>query len=294
MKYLKYIYKVCLLSVLIVISGCEKDEYEFGEIVNPSNLTISAEIVGQDTDNPYGDGSGEVHFNASADNAITYKYIYNGSESMTPNGTKSYSFGVTGVHTYTVTVLAIGTAGVTSSATIDVEVLALYNPPADLITMLTADGTRTWRIKAETAGHFGVGPADETSPIWWAAAPYDKDGKGAYDDTWEFNVDGTFTHITNGTGYGQAGALDADFGVGGQTPNGDNEYENYPLENYSGNWTLSAPGGQETLSFSNLGYHGFYVGGDHSYQILSRSDNEMTMKTVGSDGNGWFVIFIAD
>ena len=213
---------------------------------------------------------------------------------MSPTGVLNYSFGSTGVHKYIVTVVASGKAGVSSSKSVEVEVLVVYSPPADLITMLTGDSSRNWRIKAEETGHFGVGPADESSSIWWSAAPYDKDGKGAYDDILTFNVDGTFTHTTNNTAYGQAGPMTAELGGDqGQTPNDDGEFENFPLDNYSENWGLSAPGGQETLSFTGIGYHGFYVGGDHKYVILTRSDDEMYLRTTGADGNGWFVILVA-
>lgn len=287
-------YILTFLSLALVFSACEEENFEFGDIVTPSNVQITAEIVGLDVDNPFGDGTGTVHFTATASDVITYKFIQNGAESMAPDGKKTYNFGVTGTHTYAVTVLAIGTGGVTSSTTIEVDVLALYSPPADLLTMLTADSSRTWRLKAEASGHFGVGPADADAPIWWAAGPYDKDGNGAYDDTFIFNVDGTFTHVTNGTMYGKADPMTADLdGDQGLTPNGDAEFVNYPFNDYSEGWSLSAPGGQETLSFSNIGNHGFYVGGDHTYAILARSENEMSIRTVGAGGLGWFGILIA-
>jgi hypothetical protein len=293
MKNLKNILGI-FFSLAFLLISCEDDNYDFGPIISPTNLQVTAEIIGQNTDNPFGDGSGTVNFTAHADNAITYKYIYNGSESMAPAGTKTYSFGNTGTHTYTVTVVATGTAGTTTSKTIEVEVLVVYAPPADLLTMLTANSSRTWRIKAEGTGHFGVGPADSDTPIWWAAAPFDKEGLGAYDDRFVFNIDGTFTHITNGTIYGQADPMNQDLGDPGLTPNSNNEYENYPFDDYSEGWALSAPGGIETLSFSNIGFHGFYVGGDHSYVILARSANEMSLRTIGADGLGWFAILIAD
>jgi hypothetical protein len=294
MKNIKYIIGL-FLSLTLVFSGCEKVDKEFGDIVAPSNIQLTAEIVGQDATNPYGDGSGTVTFTASAQNVITYKFVYDGVENMSPTGTKTYNFGKTGIFKYTVTAVAIGTAGVTSSASIEVEVLALYAPPADLLTMLTADDTRTWRIKAEAGGHFGVGPVDADSPIWWGANPYDKDGLGAYDDRIVFNVDGTLTYITNGDIYGKADPLSADFdGDQGLTPNGDAEFVNYPAVDFTDSWSLSAPGGVETLTFASKGFHGFYVGGDHSYVILSRSANEMSLRTVGADGLGWFGILIAD
>ena len=64
------------LTVVIFITGCEidsfaeSDEHSFGEIIAPSNVQITANIVGQDADNPNGDGSGEVEFTVTADNAI--------------------------------------------------------------------------------------------------------------------------------------------------------------------------------------------------------------------------------
>lgn len=294
MKNFKYILGI-FLSLVFLMTSCDNTNYDFGPITSPTNLQISAQIVGQDADNPFGDGSGTVNFTAAADNTITYKYVYNGADAMAPAGTKTYNFGNTGINTYSVTVVATGTAGTTTSKSIEVEVLAVYAPPADLLTMLTADSSRTWRVKAEAAGHFGVGPADSTTPIWWAAAPYDKAGLGAYDDRLIFNVDGTFTYQTNGTVFGQAGPLSQDFGGDkGMTANGNGEFENYPLDDFTDSWALSAPGGQETLTFGQHGYHGFYVGGDHSYVILARSANEMSIRTVGADGNGWFAILIAE
>ena len=294
MKNIKYIIGLILFSTL-VFTGCEKDDKEFGDIIAPSNVQITANILGQDDAHPYGDGSGTVTFSATATDVITYKFVFDGVESMAPAGTKTYNFGKTGTFKYTVTVVAIGTAGVTSSASLEVEVLALYAPPADLLTMLTADATRTWRIKAEAPGHFGVGPADADSPIWWAAGPFDKDGLGAYDDRIVFNVDGSLTYITNGDIYGKADPISADFdGDQGLTPNGDAEFVNYPSGDFTDTWSLSAPGGVETLTFASKGFHGFYVGGDHSYVILSRSANEMSIRTVGADGLGWFGILIAE
>lgn len=303
MKKLTYIIGF-FLSIAITI-GCEEENFEFGDIVAPTNLTVTAAIVGADANNPFGDGSGAVNFSATADNAITYQYIYDGNGKMAPSGKTEYTFGITGTHTYTVTVIASGKAGVSTSSTIEVEVLALYSPPVDLLQMLVGDDSKSWRIKAEDAGHMGVGPADETSPVWWSAPPNDKAVTGMYDDRYVFNTDGTMKHITNsanddpteditGTVFGQAGPLDQDLGDKGLTPNPGNEHENYPLDDYTESWSLSAPSGQETLGLTGNAFLGFYVGGSHSYSILSRSANEMMLKTIGSDGNAWFFILTSE
>lgn len=291
MKNIKYILGLFLALAFFV--SCEEETFEFGDIIAPSNIQISTEILGQDV-NPTGDGSGVVHVNVTADNAITYKFVHNGTEKTSASGQMTYSFGTTGTETYTITVIAYGTAGVSSSASVQLDVLVLYEPPADLLTMLTSDSSRTWRIKAEGPGHFGVGPNDGFEPIWWSASPNDKADWGCYDDRFTFNVDGSFTHITNGDTFGKLPAMAADLD-GDQGLVGDSNNEAlYAWDDYTENWTLSEPNGQETLTFSNIGYHGFYVGGDHSYMILSRSENEMSLRTIGAGGLAWYVILVAD
>ena len=82
--------------------------------------------------------------------------------------------------------------------------------------------------------------------------------------------------------------MEADLGGDiGQTRNGDNEYTNYPFESFTGKWSISAPGGVETINLSGLGFMGFYVG-SHDYTILKRSDNEFVLRTKGSGGLGWY------
>jgi len=293
MKNIKYI--ISFLSLALLFSACAEESYEFGDLTAPSNMQITAEIVGQET-NPTGDGSGTVHLSVKADNAITYKFIYNGSENTSATGEMTYNFGTTGTQTYTVNVVAFGKGGVSSNTSVELEVLVVYEPPADLLTMLTNNSSRTWRIKNEASAHFGVAPADAGTDFgswWWAATPDDKADWECYDDTFIFNVDGTFTHKTNGLTFGKLDAMAADLD-GDQGLTGDSNGEVvYAWDDYEESWGLSAPNGVETLAFSNIGYHGFYVGGDHKYVILSRSENDMMLRTVGADTNGWFVILTA-
>ena len=254
---------------------------------------VNAEIVGASAENPYGDGSGVVNFTATADDVITYKYIYEGAVEMAPAGMQSYSFGDTGLHKYAVTVVAIGVGGVGSSTTVEVEVLATYSPPADLLEMLTGGSSRTWRVKSEAAGHFGLSPDYEFAPSWWSAAPEEKVGLGTYDDRMTFHIDGTFDYETNGDIWGKAPPMDTDFQVANQELQEFEEYYNYPLDAFTETWSLTAPGGLETLTFSQFGYAGMYVGGNHGYMIQSRSENEMTLRIIGWDNNAWYATLIA-
>lgn len=292
MKNIKY-FMIVLLA--FGFTNCEQDTYEFGNLTAPSDITIVAELVGKTTAKPNGDGSGKVNFTATGKNVITYKYVINDSKSITSaNGLASYTYEALGTKKYVVTLVAYGPGGVSTTKTVEIEVFVAYTPPADLLTMLNSNTTRTWKIKSQGIGHFGVGPAASFNSDWWTASANDKSAWECYDDRFVFKANGDFQHITNGKTFGKLAAMAADLGGDqGLTPNGDGEAI-FTLADYTDKWSLSAPGGQETLSFTGIGYHGFYVGGNHKYSILSRSANEMKLRTIGADGNAWYVILIAE
>jgi hypothetical protein len=291
MKNIKHI--MTFLLIALVFSSCAEENYEFGDIVTPTALTVTADIVGADTDNPYGDGSGVVNIKATANNAITYKFIYNGQETVAPSGNLPYNFGKQGVNKYTITAVANGKAGVSSSATIEFELLVLYTPPAELVTTLTANSSRTWRIKKEANSHFGLGPVGGSVINEYYGAPANaKENTGMYDDRFTFNVDGTFLHDTGIDGFiiGREVVIEELNGPGGVKDGAD--FIQYPYPSQAGQYILSAPNNVETISLSGLGFIGYYTGGNHQYRIFSRSANEMVLSTA--DGKGefewWFVL----
>ena len=150
MKKIKFL--IFTLSILL-FNNCEKESSELGDIINPTDLTISAVIQGADENNPYGDGSGYVIFTANAADAITYKFIQNGVDYMQPSGVFTTRFTTTGIHIYDIDVIASGTAGEITNASISVEVLYTFEPPADLVADLTNGG---WRVMAEAPAHMGL------------------------------------------------------------------------------------------------------------------------------------------
>ena len=147
---------------------------------------MSVEIVGGGT----GDGSGTVHFSASATGAVNYKFVYNGQETLAADGKMTYNFAKVGTHDYTVAVIAMGMAGTTTSLSQTVTVLSVYSPPAELVSILS---DKPLRVLAEEGAHFGVGPLDATSGVWWSANPYDKETSGMYDDRY---TSVSYTHLT--------------------------------------------------------------------------------------------------
>lgn len=303
MKNLKNVYLI-LFSLITVFYGCQDNDYSFGEIITPSNIQITAEIVGADANNPNGDGSGTVNFKATADNAVSFKFISEATEVVALSGQTSMIFSKLGVNTYTVTVVASGTAGVSSSKSIQIDVLATYSPPDDLTGKLfgfdpanpTALTSRTWKIQAVKPGHFGLGPVGGSIPAEWFSAPAnDKATVGMYDDRFIFSSDGTFTHITNGTIFGRNPHIVNDLGPNSSGTVNGADIENYVFNDYSTTYSLTAPAGVETINISGIGFIGYYTGGNHQYVIFDReTPNELLLKTTdaASEFDWWFIIVI--
>jgi hypothetical protein len=305
--------KITIVAVLcLFVQACQEEDQEFGPVVAPSNINIQLTYLDDIDDDGELDeveapglGSGFVRFTATADNALSFVFEVNNIRTTAVNGKATLVFSTLGLNSYNATVIAYGTGGATSSETIQLDVLSTFEVPAELITMLTNDSQRTWRIKAEATSHFGLGPVGVSFNEFFQAPAFDKEGVGMYDDRYIFNVDGTFTHITDntnddpdvnpeGTVFGREVLIDELNGPGSGTPNGA-DIENYPYSDYSESWFITGPGGVETLNLTGIGFLGYYTGGDHTYIIESRSINEMVVRTT--DGNGefdWGFILIAD
>ncbi|WP_340696669.1 hypothetical protein [Flavobacterium ginsengisoli] len=195
----KLIIKIVSLFTILLMTGCQKDDYTFGSITTPSNLKVTAEIVGKTADAPYGDGSGIVKFVATADNAISYKYVYpDGSSDNAPSGKITKRFTKTGVNTYTVTVLATGAGGVATNTTIDVEVQSDFSDD-EAVQLLTGGSSKKWYWAAAEPAHLGVGQNDGDAannffPNYYKAGPFEKAGSPnsscLYDNVLTFSLDG--------------------------------------------------------------------------------------------------------
>ena len=298
MKHIKYILGIFLTSVLF-FSSCQDDDVEVGELTAPTNVQISVTYLDkingeeQKTEAP-GLGSGKVQLSATADNAMTIHFVVEGQTKLQKSGNVSHIFATLGTNSYNITAIAYGKGGISTSKTITIDVLSLYEPPADLLRTLYGDGTKVWRINNDVKPHFGLGPPDGNNPFeWFSAEPNSKEGRGMYDDRYIFKSDGTFEHVTNDDVFGREGLineLEAYGGSGGEFE-APADIINYSYSGYTGQWVLTAPNDQETLTLTgtgpgSLGFIGYYVGGNHQYKILNRSENELILSTV--DGNGEF------
>lgn len=289
--------KIKLLIVLFLATGvffvaCKKTEYSLGELKSPSGLSLTTAITGVDASNPNGNGSGTVLITAAASNAITYNIDFGDGKTQTvPSGVITYKYTNPGTYDYTVTVNAVGTAGIISTISKKIKVFVAFEIPAAILQSLTNGSSKIWITDKDANGHFGVGPNDQFSPIWYAAPPNTRE-PCAYDDEITFSQDANknvFMAINNKGESFSIGASTAFYGFSG----GDGCY----AINTGGNkklafmdaTTTSTPANSTRIQFvvPGNGIINFGTGGT-TYEILAISATQISLRNIGSDGNAWY------
>ena len=309
---MKKIHKLFILVFTIIFMvSCQEDLDTFGDIKSPTNLQINYSIQGVSTDFPSGDGSGKVDFVASAENAISYKFIFSdGTESVVPSGIMTKRFTSPGINNYSVTVIATGTAGVSTSKVINLDVFSLFDDN-EAVEFLTEGGTKTWYWAAAEPGHLGVGPNsnDETQnyyPHWYQAAPFEK--AGSPDSSCLYDNELTFSLVNGVLKYELDNGGSTFFNVDFQSVVGGSQGSDFcypydtsgqktvtlsPSESFV---TLNAEALSQTrgtmLNFSDNGFMGYYIG-QSSYEILSITNNRMVVRAVmgGNPALAWYHTF---
>ena len=204
MKNIKYKLGI-FLSLTLLFSSCQDDEGEVGNIIAPSNVTISFEIVGADASNPNGDGTGVVNFKTTSDdNVITYRYDFgdNTDVKVASSGVISHQFSLTGLNTYSVTVMASGVGGITSTSTVNIDVFSSFEDEEAKDFLTGGEGNnKTWYWAADKPGNIGLGPntvqpgGEHTWSQWFSSSAWLSDKLCMYDAEFVFSqsVDGDVT-----------------------------------------------------------------------------------------------------
>jgi hypothetical protein len=281
-----------LMAIAVLVAGCKKEEYKLGEIKAPTNLTLSTTVVGTDVSNPTGDGSGKVSITASAQNAITYKIDFgDGVVQVVPSGTITYKYANPGTSDYTITVNAIGMAGVQSIISKKVKVFVAFTIPADIISGLTGGASKIWITDKEAPGHFGVGAGDSFEPNYYAAPPNTREAC-AYDDEIKFEKDANNNIFMTVDNKGQSfsiGASSSFYGFGGGDACFNIAAGGMKKLIFQDATTASTPANSTRIQFTvpGNGIINFGTGGV-SYEILSVSETQIHLRNIGSDGNSWY------
>jgi len=309
MKKIKNVY-IPLFSSLIAFFGCQENNYEFGEVVAPSNIVITAEILGADDNNPHGDGSGTVNFTTNADASSSYVYYFDGIAQASPSGILSKRFSKVGVNTYTIVVKANGTAGLTSSKSIEIEVYSSFSDveAENFLSGANIGDSKKWYWQADVDVHVGLGPVTDDNgngefayEAWWnGIKAWDAEKSCMYDN--EF----VFTRTANGLTFEQTvgpafvpGAYAGDLGV-----SGDQCHDETVATSMFGVKTVSfgpstskaategsynnIPYRGTTFEISDGGFMGWLVGSG-TYDIISISNDELLVRIIQKgDGFAWY------
>ena len=201
MKNIKYKLGI-FLTLTLLFCSCQDDEAEVGNIIAPTNVTISYEIVGSNSANPNGDGTGVVNFKTTSDNnVITYRYDFgdNTDVKAAASGKISHQFSLTGLNTYSVTVMASGIGGITTTSTINIDVFSSFED-TEARDFLTggAGNNKTWYWAANKPINIGLGPntvqpgGEHSWPQWFRSDPWHSDKLCMYDAEFVFSqsIDG--------------------------------------------------------------------------------------------------------
>jgi len=294
MKYFKIIFS--LLAIVVLFSSCQDDDLTLGTILVPSNLQVTTEISD--------DGSGEVKFQATANDALTYKYIFSdGTTAFSAEGEVVKRFTRVGLNKYLVTVIAFGKGGVSSSKSLEVEVRSDFNDP-ETKQFLTGGSSKTWYIASQVAGHLGVGQnVNDDGPIvdgggFFSGAP----GFGPdcfYDDKMTFSLNANDEIVYEYENFGVTffnWQFTLEFGGNGE------QFVDECLDfNSTGTVPLSlAPatsGISQNLSTGTVldiagdGFVSYYIG-QSQYEVLSIDENKLVLRAVQGNDNFlvWYLI----
>lgn len=284
---------IIFLAMLVGFSSCKKDKYSFGDIKTPTGLALTAVVAGVDATNQFGNGTGKVDITVTAANALSYKIDFGDGTAaqLVPTGVIQYRYGNPGTTTYTITVNAIGTAGVISTISKQVKVFVNFVIPADILQNLTNGSSKVWQTDHDAPGHFGVGAADQFVPNYYSATPNSRDAC-AYDDDITFSKDANDNvkmSIDNKGASFSIAAATAFYGfAGGDGCYAINTGGIRPLI-FMNSTTNSTPAQSTRIQFTvpGNGIINFGTGGT-SYEILSITNTQINLRNIGIDGNSWY------
>lgn len=122
MKQIKVSAILLVLSFIFIGGSCKKNSDDGNGQTAPANLTVTANVST--------DGSGTVAFTATASNAVSYDYEFgDGSILTVPSGVTNYKYTLVGTNTFTVTVTAKSSAGLTVKKSIPVTITVQASVP---------------------------------------------------------------------------------------------------------------------------------------------------------------------
>lgn len=114
-------FSAVLVCCLLIVGGCKKGSSGTTKTA-PTNLVINSVVST--------DGSGNVSFTATAENAVSYIYDFgNGDFKTVPTGVTTYQYKIVGTNTFTVSVTATSSSGLTLKKSVQITVTVNASVP---------------------------------------------------------------------------------------------------------------------------------------------------------------------
>ena len=304
-KVFKYLFGIFV--IIITLYRCADTTYKMGDLTAPTDLVINTEVVGATTAKPNGDGSGDVKISISATNALAYKVDYDANNPVDlvylASGSVTKKYTTLGLNTYTITALAYGKGGTTSTVTKNVTVRSDFTVATEIVTNLTGGTSKTWAVDASLPGQIGVGPWDNTSvtPSWWAAAVNEKVAccNCFYTTTFKFSKDaaaGTYSlQVTNPDGaFTKTGSLTTLPGIPATGAEGCYSYSGgtstFSFIPASTGIPATAPSTQTSILLAGNATYIGYGACLKEYEIMVLTPTYMYLRVQGTEtGNAWYL-----
>lgn len=207
--------------------------------------------------------------------------------------------------TYTITMTIITNGGSTSITKVHTTTATDYSIFTDEKFVALTGGVdnlagKTWMVDAATQGHFGVGSTGSDGLEWWSAAPYVKEGTGAYDDELTFNINGfAVTYENMGVSYVK-GYMKDDPNLSAVYLNPRLNKDDWDVDYTTpvvGNWAISEK--DDGFYIQIIGNKRIFPGLDvgalnNEYKIVNISENELELTCFSAyeDWTKWHYILI--
>ncbi len=306
---MKRIFKYLLgvFSVFLINNSCTDTSYSLGDLTAPSNIVITADVVGATTASPTGDGSGDVKIAITANGALAYKVDYDANTPLDlvylPTGSVTKKYATLGTNTYTITAVVYGKGGTSSTLTKSVTVRSDFTVAPAIVSSLTGSGSKSWVVDKSVAGQMGVGPWSDASfvPEWWAAGVNEKVAccNCFYTATFTFTKvasNGTFTlkATTPDGAFTKTGSLTTLPGIPGSGDEGCYSYPGgtsaFTFVPSSTGVPASAPSTKTAILLAGNATFIGYGAVQKEYEIMVISDNYLYLRVQGTEtGNAWYL-----
>ena len=287
----RYISGIVMALAVLLVASCDPQEFD------KSDLGLNGAPTDEQMNFTITPGDDEFHFTLKNNTPIsgvhTVKWDIGNGGKLEGNEVVAY-YPLPGKYDVVLTITANNGDANTISDLIETNETDYAFLESPILTHLTggaaASEGKTWVVDSLATGHFGIGPPDGSGLEWWAATSLQKTLSGAYDDEFTFKlVDFVFDFKNNGDSYVKDyRKTDPNYSNPVEVDGTDCRVTYNTTE--AATWAMMERDGINYLLVSSAKpvFFGFDYGGTYEYRIDEITETNISMSTVGDDGNRWY------